>query len=61
MLNNRLSFDMTRRPPLLRIKPVRESDAGEYRCRVDYKKHRTKNFGAKLTVIGIYKTHINIY
>jgi len=45
-------FDVNQNPPILIINPVYEEDAGEYRCRVDFRKSRTKNFVAKLTVFG---------
>ncbi|XP_053204229.1 hemicentin-1-like isoform X2 [Panonychus citri] len=48
----RLFFDVKLKPPVLRISPVLEDDAGDYRCRVDYRKSRTKNFVTKLDVIA---------
>ncbi|XP_015783695.1 hemicentin-1-like isoform X2 [Tetranychus urticae] len=48
----RLFFDVKLKPPVLRISPVYEDDAGDYRCRVDYRKSRTKNFVTKLEVIA---------
>lgn len=48
----RMYFDVNQNPPILIINPVYEEDAGEYRCRVDFRKSRTKNFVAKLTVFG---------
>ncbi|XP_064471652.1 hemicentin-2-like isoform X2 [Ornithodoros turicata] len=50
-LGMRAYFDVTAVPPVLRIDPVLESDAGEYRCRVDYSRQRTQHRNVNLTVI----------
>ncbi|XP_022693116.1 protein turtle-like [Varroa jacobsoni] len=49
--NNRAYFDVIARPPLLKIEPVQETDAGEYRCRVDYSRQRTQNRIVYLDVV----------
>ncbi|KAI1303120.1 B-cell receptor CD22 [Halotydeus destructor] len=48
---DRLYFDVTLKPPVLRIDPVLEEDHGDFRCRVDYRESRTKNFVTKLDVV----------
>lgn len=49
-LAKRIYFDVGVRPPALRIDPVTEADAGEYRCRVDYRKTRTQNYMLVLNI-----------
>lgn len=51
-LGTRAYFDVSAKPPALKIDPVLESDAGEYRCRVDYSRQRTQHRNVNLTVIG---------
>ncbi|XP_076325080.1 protein turtle-like isoform X2 [Tachypleus tridentatus] len=50
-LENRAYFNMINRPAFLQLDPVREGDAGEYRCRVDFHKARTVNTVITLKVI----------
>ncbi|XP_065284860.1 neural cell adhesion molecule 2-like [Dermacentor albipictus] len=50
-LERRLFFDMGHSPAHLRIDPVREGDAGEYRCRVDFRRARSVNTVINLKVI----------
>lgn len=38
-------------PSLLQLSPVQEGDDGFYRCRVDFKKERTRNYQVHLKVI----------
>ena len=38
-------------PSLLQLSPVQEGDEGLYRCRVDFKKARTRNYQVQLKVI----------
>ncbi|KAL3221773.1 hypothetical protein MRX96_050196 [Rhipicephalus microplus] len=51
-LGTRAYLDVSSKPPTLNIDPVLESDAGEYRCRVDYSRQRTQHRNVNLTVIG---------
>lgn len=51
-LGSRAYFNMANRPAFLQLDPVQESDAGEYRCRVDFKKARSINTVINLRVIG---------
>lgn len=57
-LGGRAVMDITMTPPALRLYPVIDEDEGEYRCRVDYRKHRTQHFLVNLNVTGI-KNAIN--
>ncbi|XP_076322377.1 hemicentin-1-like isoform X2 [Tachypleus tridentatus] len=50
-LENRAYFNMINRPAFLQLDPVKEDDAGEYRCRVDFHKARTVNTVITLKVI----------
>ncbi|XP_022245134.1 hemicentin-1-like isoform X2 [Limulus polyphemus] len=50
-LENRAYFNMINRPAFLQLDPVKEEDAGEYRCRVDFHKARTVNTVITLKVI----------
>ncbi|KAF7495666.1 Nephrin [Sarcoptes scabiei] len=52
-LLDRAYFNQHNQPAFLQIDPVRTSDAGEYRCRVDFKKARTVNIVIQLKVIGL--------
>lgn len=49
---NRSYFYVLMRPPALKIEPVFESDAGEYRCRADYKNRPSQNRFIHLNVVG---------
>ncbi|KAI7693478.1 hypothetical protein SSS_03773, partial [Sarcoptes scabiei] len=51
ILLDRAYFNQHNQPAFLQIDPVRTSDAGEYRCRVDFKKARTVNIVIQLKVI----------
>lgn len=51
-LGSRAYFNMANRPAFLQLDPVQEADAGEYRCRVDFKKARSINTVINLRVIG---------
>ena len=51
-LNGRVRMDFNTRPPVLHIDSVMESDAGDYRCRVDYRMNRTQQFLIHLNVSG---------
>ncbi|XP_076341490.1 CXADR-like membrane protein [Tachypleus tridentatus] len=50
-LESRAYFNMINRPAFLQLDPVKEDDAGEYRCRVDFHKARTVNTVITLKVI----------
>ncbi|XP_076335789.1 protein turtle-like isoform X2 [Tachypleus tridentatus] len=50
-LESRAYFNMINRPAFLQLDPVKEADAGEYRCRVDFHKARTVNTVITLKVI----------
>lgn len=52
IFDKRATFNLTYPLSFLRIKPVRSSDSGDYRCRVDFRRARTVNRLLKLTVIG---------
>lgn len=52
-LEGRAYLSITHKPSTLRLKPLLEEDEGQYRCRVDFKKARTRNFDVLLTVIGM--------
>ncbi|KAM7314695.1 hemicentin-1 [Ixodes scapularis] len=47
----RAHFNMANEPAFLQIDPVEEQDAGEYRCRVDFRKARSINTVITLKVI----------
>lgn len=48
----RLYLDVSSQPPLLIINPVEENDAGDYRCRIDTRSSRTKNYITHLKIVG---------
>lgn len=50
---DRVYFNQHNQPAFLQIDPVQTKDAGEYRCRVDFKKARTVNIVIQLKVIGM--------
>ncbi|KAK8781948.1 hypothetical protein V5799_016711 [Amblyomma americanum] len=52
-LGGRYDFNTSAQPvALLRIEPVRPEDAGEFKCRVDFRWARTHTFVVALEVIG---------
>lgn len=61
LLGGRGSFSYKDEPPKLILKDLKESDAGIYQCRVDYKINPTKHFKVNLTVIGMSLFIISIY
>ncbi|KFM72592.1 hypothetical protein X975_16396, partial [Stegodyphus mimosarum] len=50
-LESRATFNISRTVAILNIKPVKENDGGEYRCRVDFRRSRTMNSVMKVIVI----------
>ncbi|CAG2160223.1 unnamed protein product [Oppiella nova] len=51
LLDGRAYFNLHNRPAFLQIDPIRVMDAGDYRCRVDFKRARTVNTVISLKVI----------
>lgn len=51
ILDKRARFQMTTQPAILLIEPIQPDDAGEYRCRVDFDRTRTRNKLVRLNVI----------
>lgn len=51
-LETRATFNVSKTVATLNIKPVKENDGGEYRCRVDFRKSRTMNSVMKVIIIG---------
>ncbi|XP_076325083.1 uncharacterized protein LOC143233081 [Tachypleus tridentatus] len=51
VLGERVYFDLTSKPPLLKITPVNKEDEGVYECRVDYRRARTEKWRGHLRVI----------
>lgn len=41
---------------VLSIKRVQETDAGQYKCRIDFERFPTKNYVVNLSVIGESRT-----
>ena len=54
LANRNAEFLVSTSPPVLAIDDVRETDAGEYRCRVDFQMTPTKYHRVNLTIIGEY-------
>ncbi|CAG2165936.1 unnamed protein product [Oppiella nova] len=54
-LTNRATLNISIRPAILTIDPVRAEDEGEYRCRVDFRWGRTMNTVVGLIVIATNK------
>lgn len=50
--SNSFYYDQALNTPVYFIESLREADESEYRCRIDYKKYRTRNYVIKLSVIG---------
>ncbi|XP_076325303.1 protein turtle-like isoform X2 [Tachypleus tridentatus] len=61
ILGTRAYFDLTSKPPLLKIAPVRKQDEGEYECRVDYRRARTEKWRGHLSVIVPTKNVVITY
>lgn len=52
VFSNRAYFMLDKNPAELGVNPIREEDAGIYRCRVDFQIGQTRNSKVNLTVIG---------
>ncbi|XP_074598664.1 protein turtle homolog A-like [Brevipalpus obovatus] len=50
-LNSRIHMNTVQKPSVLWVQSLHEEDGGEYRCRVDFKKARTRNFVVFLKII----------
>ncbi|CAL1289194.1 unnamed protein product [Larinioides sclopetarius] len=50
-LQDRATFNITRTQANLNIKPAKENDGGEYRCRVDFRRSRTMNSVMKVIIV----------
>ncbi|RWS02708.1 cell adhesion molecule 1-like protein, partial [Dinothrombium tinctorium] len=50
-LTSRVTFHISYPIAFFRLNPVKEEDKGEYRCRVDFKRGRTRNTIIQLHVI----------
>lgn len=51
-MEGRAYFDTSIHPPLLKIYPIRKSDEGDYKCRVDLRRSRTFIHYIRLKIIG---------
>lgn len=52
VFNKKAHFHHDTDPPALRIKNIQTSDAGLYKCRVDFHKSPTRNWRINVTVLG---------
>ncbi|GFR08248.1 ig-like domain-containing protein [Trichonephila clavata] len=60
VLGGRARFNLSPQRPSaasLTLENVQKDDAGEYRCRVDFRRGRTLSWLVKLNVIGEYPLH----
>ncbi|XP_015785668.1 kin of IRRE-like protein 3 isoform X2 [Tetranychus urticae] len=51
ILSSRSYMNIDRKPATFSLEQLQEDDAGEYRCRVDFKKERTRNFVVYLKIL----------
>ncbi|RWR99976.1 sidestep protein-like protein, partial [Dinothrombium tinctorium] len=49
--DTRFMFDTSIDPPSLVIEPISEGDEGDYRCRIDYRVSRTRNYVTRLHIV----------
>lgn len=61
VLKNKAHFYYDSNPPALRIKSIQTSDAGLYKCRVDFHKSPTRNWRINVTVLGKSIFSVEIY
>ncbi|XP_073845345.1 sidestep V [Musca autumnalis] len=59
VFNKKAHFYYDSNPPALRIKNIQPSDAGLYKCRVDFHKSPTRNWRINVTVL-VPPTHLTI-
>lgn len=52
LLSNRAYLQTQHNTATLHLQHLTEDDLGEYRCRVDFRKARTRNFVVFLKIIG---------
>ncbi|KAH8358190.1 hypothetical protein KR084_007445, partial [Drosophila pseudotakahashii] len=52
VFNKKAHFHHDASPPVLRIKNIQTSDAGLYKCRVDFQRSPTRNWRINVTVLG---------
>ncbi|KAH8354979.1 hypothetical protein KR093_003272, partial [Drosophila rubida] len=60
VFNKKAHFYYDTNPPALRIKNIQTSDAGLYKCRVDFHKSPTRNWRINVTVLGEWQTRLSL-
>lgn len=61
VIGNRAFFRIRPEPATLIIEDLKESDAGSYRCRVDFQKSPTKNNKIRLQVVSKYQLNTPLH